>query len=77
MKWTSVHDELPSFNENIGCFSRYVLIWDCNENDVYMAYYQKVGKFKGKWVYSASGDVWDENEVSYWMELPEPPKGIE
>lgn len=73
-EWISVIDRLPEYKNTIDHCSRYVLIWDCKENDVYTACYRKIPKYAGHWIYSVSGDIWPEIEVSHWMELPEPPK---
>lgn len=69
MEWTSVENELPPPGEK-------VVTYTFEEGDRYHYIEQLAFGFqdgKGNWINEYTGQI-EENQISYWIPLPEPPK---
>lgn len=79
MKWISVKDELPPLNEYVLLFAQDLHHPDrcclCGINPNIFVSIRKAAEWENSYE-SAHGNGWipyEENEITHWMPLPEPP----
>lgn len=62
VEWFSVKEKLPEDDRN-------VLVYDDNDDELYIAWYEE---YNNRWYSQESERLYG---VTHWMPLPEPPKG--
>ena len=66
-RWISVEDELPPKESEYEDFS--IVVLATNGNDVYKGLYRS-GEYLSGWF---THDMWELDNITHWMPLPEPP----
>lgn len=74
--WISVKDKLPPLGESVIACALYKITPQCDfSNTIYVAWIEKLGvEDKPIWQYSWCCGCFCQEEITYWMPLPEPPK---